>query len=600
MPKTSAELRAVLVGVDHYSGGNSGAESRSLLQLSDLQFASNDVLAMRDALLTHGVPEDSITLYADSDTATKPSYASLVEQLRSIATTDEDTLLFIFCGHGINVGRDSYLCFPETKFAGNLANGNIAVENALSVSELSTLMSRVPAKRKIILTDACRNYSSSTDDYSRTSNLNRYDLSDHLRRMADSGDGSDEMIIISSCLPGQVSLEHSEQEHGLFFTQLLEAFTGRADLEGSGNMDGKLSLYEVFQYSASRTRQDAERIYGARQHPFFEGGFTSECDLVSVNPEKLQELKSRYSTGEFVQRPLGLNEQISIEKYADAIESLGYGDIQRTIELCTEVLELQPKHQEARRLRSVAFIASGDLLGAFDDAKRIGSQMKVRYTGTKSEPIKDATNFTSVVHWMSQGDVLEITKISGKDENYEKGQFALVSSVRKRGQSDWSDLSGWVVTASLKPASVDASIEVLKEYQLESNLPVMNAQQSYEAAPRVQQSRSVVQNAQNGISSYRQTASDINQVVGQTRSLVNGIQSGSPSQIAGALGVETPPAVQTGVQAYRAASSGNVAGVIGAFPALQGAAQPAYRIQGAVQSFGSGNIGGGIRSLLRF
>ncbi len=465
-------LRVIAIGINDYSRD----AKPGVVEFANLKYAARDAAAICDQFTRQGVPAERVTLLADVPDATIPSYANAVAAIKNLKCQPGDVLLFVFCGHGLNVGRDSYLCFPDTRLVGNPENDQLAIHNALAMSELTALLGEQANISKIIVTDACRNWANDEIAYIKYKSILRYDLSNHIRQLSQTNGSDSQMMIISSCLPRQMSLENDTRQHGLFTAQLLDALSGRADFEVSGNRDGRLSLYEAFQFAAHKTREFAEREHGARQHPFFEGAFTTDLELLTIPADKRDELAREYQLGAFRVKPLGQAEQIAIEKYAEGIEAFGYGDVQRTIELCGEVLEENSSHAEARRLRSVAYSLQGKFTQAMDEAKQLNSNLKVKYSQPQAISVGDLNNLRKSVLTIAAGDVIEFDNYNPAGPGYQVGQYLRVARVRNQQTNQWQDVAGWLPAVAMVPSSLQDQTQIIRRYQRESNQPITEGQ----------------------------------------------------------------------------------------------------------------------------
>lgn len=475
----AVNLQVLLVGINHYEAQETvdeGFQRPSVIEFANLKYAAQDVIAIRDALLSHGLSPNQLHLFADmagAEGCETPTYAGVMDRIASLQTTPDQTLLVMFCGHGINIGADSYLCFPETRIDGNVETGNLYAENALSVGELSEAMAAKDANYKIIVTDACRNYSSDVAAYGVSGSIQRYNLSSHIDNMSSFEGVGNQVMIVSSCLPSEVSLEVDQRGHGLFASHLIDALEGRADFEGPGNRDGQLSLYEVFNYASNKTTESSEREFGPRQRPFCEGGFTAECKLLALNEEIRSELATRYQEGEFFVAPLGFKQQLSVSKYENAMDALYVGDTDLAIQLCSEVLETLPGHQHALRLRSISYATQGQFVEAFDDTKQLESKLKIRYSGSQQlASIRHLTQFQQKLRDLRPGDLIEVDNVSKEAGETQRGKYLRVCSIKPAGDSDWQAVEGWVEASQLIPASPEAQLEMLRSYQYAANQPV--------------------------------------------------------------------------------------------------------------------------------
>ncbi|MBK9263940.1 MAG: caspase family protein [Polyangiaceae bacterium] len=106
--KISPVRRAVIVGIDDYSGSN----------LPRLSYCSHDALAIA-AGLTHFAQfaRDNVALFCEGhgDGARVPNYSDILSAIKDMCdqATEEDMILFFFAGHGTKDEHDSYLLTRE-------------------------------------------------------------------------------------------------------------------------------------------------------------------------------------------------------------------------------------------------------------------------------------------------------------------------------------------------------------------------------------------------------------------------------------------------------------------------------------------------------
>ncbi len=75
------------------------------------------------------------------------------------------------------------------------------------------------------------------------------------------------VMLLSSCSPGEISMEAENFKHGVFMHYLLEGLQVAAD----GNSNRRISVQELANYADQKTRAFVYREYGQAQRPFFRG-----------------------------------------------------------------------------------------------------------------------------------------------------------------------------------------------------------------------------------------------------------------------------------------------------------------------------------------
>lgn len=185
----------------------------SYLEVTELTYTSGDALLLYQELLRDGTVEARRSLVLVDERATR---AGLVAALETIAArADEDDLfLFFYSGHGgcdapdasrgdpqdEADGMDEYLvCYDST---------GASLQGDLTDDDLKALLDRIPARRQVVLLDAC--YSGG---------------------MAELIDREGRFGLFSS-LETQVSSEAPELRAGLLTGLLARGLTGEADGDG--------------------------------------------------------------------------------------------------------------------------------------------------------------------------------------------------------------------------------------------------------------------------------------------------------------------------------------------------------------------------------
>ncbi len=197
---------AVVVGIDHYDASSGFA---------NLQFAQNDADAMARALTRAGylvkrIPESEATAGAILDA---------IEQQGKMLTPvrgsgKQGTFLFYFSGHGTAVDRQNYLITPHSSH-------QRLTRDSLGIDEIEAKLAQSPARRKVLLIDACRTVPK-----------------DGTRAIADDDRFSEfraaegERVLLAAPF-GEPSREFPELSHGVFTYFLLKAFeSDPSDISG--------------------------------------------------------------------------------------------------------------------------------------------------------------------------------------------------------------------------------------------------------------------------------------------------------------------------------------------------------------------------------
>ena len=150
----------------------------------------------------------------------------------------DDTLIFYFSGHGSPGGCAA--------FDSRMSNGS---NGLLSFDYIASVMKKSPARRKLIIADAC---------YSGTSRKRNQSRREH--RKSDPN-----VILFMSSRANETSLETRGADNSVFTHYLLKGMEGEAD----ANRDRNISAKELFKY-VSRQVIDST---GGMQHPVMWGNF---------------------------------------------------------------------------------------------------------------------------------------------------------------------------------------------------------------------------------------------------------------------------------------------------------------------------------------
>jgi len=253
--------RAILVGVNDYA------------ELSDLRYSERDILLLRDRLVAAGFPAANVVVLSDRAEAgaLRPFKANVQEQLRAMlgAAGPDDLVVFAFSGHGLEWQGASYLCPIEARLDDPRAT-------LLSLEELYQGLSAAKARQKVMLIDACRG------DPQPGGQKALVRATDSLAAFARSLSAAPQgLIVVSSCTPGQVSIEDDALGHGVFMYFVLRGLEGEADRDG-GNGDNRISLFELFRYANAKTKAHVARTRDLVQTPVLRAEITQDYDLARV------------------------------------------------------------------------------------------------------------------------------------------------------------------------------------------------------------------------------------------------------------------------------------------------------------------------------
>lgn len=229
----------VVIGVNQYEDPG----------ISDLQYAVPDARAVFEMLKTipDGFEDSRLMLLADDQSPERtPTRGTVLRFLKTYVglAGPEDTLLVYFAGHGTTVDDHLYLLPSD-------ASLSLVEETGVSFSALESMLKGSPARRAILLLDACH---SGTGRATDTLSEDAYE---------DLEQASEGMVVLASCGPNELSHDMPKEGHGAFTYHLLEGLTGKADASG----DGLISASELSTYTWEKTRLWAA-TQGLTQNPW--------------------------------------------------------------------------------------------------------------------------------------------------------------------------------------------------------------------------------------------------------------------------------------------------------------------------------------------
>jgi tetratricopeptide (TPR) repeat protein len=225
---------AVIVGISRYQ--NLSAEQQ-------LRYAERDAQAMYSILISPeggGYKAENVRLLTGEKATLAGMRREISSWLPGIAQSDDRVLVY-FAGHGFLVGGKGYLApydFVRDR----------AAQTGFPMDELGSVMgSKVKAKWKVVLTDACHSGAISPED---TENLNQRLVS--LNKS---------LFSLTASRAREQSFEHPDLRggHGVFTHYVVLGMEGEADGDG----DGVVTADELAEYVHTQVRE----YTGARQNP---------------------------------------------------------------------------------------------------------------------------------------------------------------------------------------------------------------------------------------------------------------------------------------------------------------------------------------------
>ncbi len=271
---------AVIVGIDHYARD----------EINPLGGAENDARSLARLLPdSMKIPPDHIFLYASgAGKERKPTIGNILSSLRYVSKhcKKDETFVFAFSGHGVSVDKGQFLLTYNTDLR--------AIPNtALKVDDLRAMIQAIPAARKLVIIDACRN--DPVSGRGDTPNLLSEDFARGISVVPKGGAlsaGDVASAVIFSCGVGQRAFEWPEKKRGFFSYFLEKGISGYA-----ADDSGKVTLGRLVDYIQKKVPEAVERILGVerKQKPYvlMEGNNPGSWVLASLSPQELAELRKK-------------------------------------------------------------------------------------------------------------------------------------------------------------------------------------------------------------------------------------------------------------------------------------------------------------------
>jgi hypothetical protein len=252
----SGQKWAVPIGVDEY------------LHCQSLRYAGADMRAMRDRLVATGFPGKQVFLLDDKAEKTKyrpfkPNIDRELEQVLGMVERD-DLIVVAFSGHGVHLDGKSYLCPTEAQ----LTDGKTLV----SLDRVYDRLQKCPASLKLLLVDACRNDPRREGEKGVLPNAGTREFAESLERPPKG------ILLLTSCAPGQISMEEQDFGQGVFMHFVLEGIGGKA-----ADQDGSVSLMGLFKYANKQTKLYVHDKFNENQTPALKGDIHDDFELARVD-----------------------------------------------------------------------------------------------------------------------------------------------------------------------------------------------------------------------------------------------------------------------------------------------------------------------------
>jgi peptidoglycan hydrolase-like protein with peptidoglycan-binding domain/SH3-like domain-containing protein len=243
---------AVIIGNHDYAGrtpdvafAGRDADAIRKFVIGDLGYREGNIIDLRDASLTQ--------LNATFGTAGNHR-GRLFDYVRE---GKSDVFVF-YSGHGVPGLRDrkGYLLPVD-------ADPNRAELNGYSLDTLLANLAKVPARSMAVYIDACFSGESQKGMLVQATS--------GITVQAKVPKSSKRMIVVTAAQNDQFASWDEDAKHGLFTKHLLDALRGKADGEGYGNGDGKVTLAELRSYLDEEMTYQARRRWSRDQNASVQG-----------------------------------------------------------------------------------------------------------------------------------------------------------------------------------------------------------------------------------------------------------------------------------------------------------------------------------------
>ncbi|MEM6259650.1 MAG: caspase family protein [Planctomycetota bacterium] len=241
-------------------------------EIPDLETCEADAEAIYE-LLTHSeigaVPRENATLLLGA----QATYRRIKTALVNLDRVPADSTVFIyFSSHGTKERGEAFWVTQDTEL-------KTVAATALSNTEINQRLSRIQAKRKVVMIDAC--YAAATVQGQKAI----IDVAGILESYGGAGHAT-----LSAAGPDETALEARDLDHSVFTYHLLAGLRGKADdPEGDGDGDGVVTLPELSQYLDQRVKVEARQRGGQQEFRIDMAGVRDgDRFLLTVAPDRLR------------------------------------------------------------------------------------------------------------------------------------------------------------------------------------------------------------------------------------------------------------------------------------------------------------------------
>lgn len=249
-------LYAIVVGTADYAGDK-----------LDLTFADLDAAYFSQALRAatpkiYGERVEVVLLNTDAKSTDRQGISDKVSIEKAFAdiaakAKAQDVLIVYFSGHGLNYGtaeNSQFYYLTKDIASENLSDPEIRNNYAISSAELTEWIKKIPARKQVMVIDAC-NSGKVVEDFAASSK----DLNSAQIRALDRMKDRTGMFILTGSAADKVSYEASQYGQGLLTFSLLQGMSGLGD---ALMPDGRVDVMRLFQHARDEVPGLARGING--------------------------------------------------------------------------------------------------------------------------------------------------------------------------------------------------------------------------------------------------------------------------------------------------------------------------------------------------
>jgi hypothetical protein len=257
---------AVVVGINKYQK-----------EVSPLRCAMTDAQAFKKALIdTAGFKEDDIFLLTNDQTGNRvPDKSSIIRWISYVKQHAEpqDSFIFFFSGHGMDMENESYLLTVEA----DPYSKDTLDASSLKVSDLKKYLGDMKAGKILVFIDACRNDPRSGKGDRDNALSEKFSKSLIISPAEKQSSEAQACATFFSCQVSQRSYEWTEKNMGFFTYYLVKGMEGEAK-----DGQGKVTLNSLEHYLGKAVPAAVERERGYKQDPWVSRSGPSSMGEIAI------------------------------------------------------------------------------------------------------------------------------------------------------------------------------------------------------------------------------------------------------------------------------------------------------------------------------